>query len=86
MIADNATRVRGNFKEYCDKVYDEHEALLVTRKESKHLVLITLDEYEELKKAAENLDYMLKLNKSIEDAKCGRVVRMTMFETEGDES
>jgi len=86
MIADNATNVKDNFNKYCDRITDEHEALLVTRKENKHLVLITFDEYDELKKAADNLDYLIKLNKSIEDVNCGRVVRMTMFDTEGDEN
>lgn len=52
MLAANYTNFRKNLKAYCDKVHDEDEVLLVTRKGEKHLVVLSLEHYNRLEKAA----------------------------------
>ena len=38
MLAVNYTELRGNLKEYMDKVSDDFETLIVTRKKNKNIV------------------------------------------------
>ena len=48
MNAVNYTDLRRNLKSYMDKVYEEREPLIVTRKSSENIVLISLEEYNSL--------------------------------------
>ena len=45
MLATNFTNLRNNFKDYCDKVIDDAQPVIITRKNDKNVVLISLDEY-----------------------------------------
>jgi len=85
MIVDNYTNLRDNLKSYCDRVWEEKETLVISRKGAKNVVLISLDEYNELKKAATNLQYLNELNESIEQGKAGKLTRMPEFEDGDDE-
>ena len=55
MLAVNYSNLRDNLKDYCDKVSDDFETVIVTRKDDKNVVIISLDEYNNLK---ENLYIM----------------------------
>jgi len=48
MLAINYSTMRGHLKEYCDKVTDDHETVIVTRKNEKNVVIISLEEYNNL--------------------------------------
>ena len=48
MDAVSYSDLRGNLKNYMDKVYHDHEPLIITRKNSENLVLISIDEYNSL--------------------------------------
>ena len=48
MLAVNYSTIRNNFKNYCDKVTDDSETVIITRKDEKNVVLIGLDEYNNL--------------------------------------
>ena len=48
MLAVNYSAFRSNLKSYCDKVTDENETVIITRKADKNVVLISLKEYNEL--------------------------------------
>ncbi|MDO3410133.1 type II toxin-antitoxin system prevent-host-death family antitoxin [Saccharibacillus sp. CPCC 101409] len=48
MLAINYTEMRGNFKDYCDKVTDDFETVIITRKDNKNVVMISQDEYNNL--------------------------------------
>ena len=52
MIAVNFTTLRNNLKEYCDKATDEKETVIVTRKEEKNVVIMSLEKYNRIMKAA----------------------------------
>ena len=41
MLAVNYTELRGNLREYMDKVSDDFETLIVTRKKNKNIVMIS---------------------------------------------
>ena len=45
MLAVNYTTMRNNLKEYCDKATDNGETIIVTRKEDRNVVLISLEQY-----------------------------------------
>lgn len=45
MLAVNYTELRGNMKEYMDKVSDDFETLIVTRKKNKNIVMISEETY-----------------------------------------
>ncbi len=55
MLAVNYSNMRDNFKDYCDKVTDDYETVIVTRKNDKNVVMISLEEYNNMK---ENLYIM----------------------------
>ena len=45
MLAVNFTELRGNMKECMDKVSDDFETLIVTRKKNKNIVMISEETY-----------------------------------------
>ena len=55
MLAVNYSNMRDNFKDYCDKVTDDYETVIVTRENDKNVVMISLEEYNNMK---ENLYIM----------------------------
>ena len=62
MLAVNYSTIRNNFKDYCDKVTDDYETVIVTRKNEKNVVLISLEEYNNM---MENL-YIMSNRKNYE--------------------
>lgn len=76
MNAVNYSDLRRNLKSYLDHVYEDREALIVTRKNNENVVLISVDEYNSLKET----DYLLSsaanarhLEASLRDARGGNV-------------
>ena len=82
MLAVNYSTIRNNLKSYCDKVADDHETVIVTRKGEKNIVLISLDEWNRLSKAAVNAAYLARLDRAAADLKAGRGIVKTMEELE----
>ena len=82
MLAVNYSTIRSKLKDYCDKVTDNNETVIVTRKDEKNVVLISLDYYNEIMKALRNVEYLAKLDKSIEQIEQGKVVTKTLEELE----
>lgn len=82
MLAVNYSTIRENLKAYCDKVTDDNETVIVTRKDEKNVVIISLDEWNELQRALHNAEYLGRLNRSITDVKGGRGIVKTMDELE----
>ena len=82
MLAVNYSTLRNNLKDYCDTVTNEEETVIVTRKDEKNVVLISLNEYNMMAKAAKNAQYLSKLDRSIEQIKNGNVVTKTIEELE----
>ena len=82
MVAVNYSTIRRNLKDYCDKATDENETVIVTRKDEKNVVLISLEQYNEFIKSIKNLEYLNKLDKSFKQIEEGKVVVKTLEELE----
>ena len=85
MLAVNYSTIRNNLKEYCDKVTDEYETVIVTRKDEKNVVIISLEEYNSMVKAAKNAAYLDMVDRAIAQIENGKVVSKTMAELEAME-
>ena len=48
MDAVSYTDLRQNLKTYMDKVYQNHDPLIITRKNNENLVLVSIEEYNSL--------------------------------------
>lgn len=86
MLAVNYSTIRENLKSYCDKVTDDKETVIVTRKDEKNVVIISLEEWNLLQKTARNAEYLSKLDRSLGDIKAGRVVSKSIEELEAMEN
>lgn len=86
MLAVNYSTIRENLKSYCDRVTDNNETVIVTRKDEKNVVIISLEEWNALQKKARNAEYLWKIDRSIADMKAGRVITKTMDELEAMEN
>ena len=85
MLAVNYSTIRSKLKDYCDKATDDNETVIVTRKDEKNVVLISLEQYNELMKLARNEEYLNKIDKSIKQVEDGKVVIKTIEELEAME-
>lgn len=82
MLAVNYSTIRSNLKSYCDKATDEYETVIVTRKAEKNVVILSLEKYNAIMKAARNAEYLDMLDRSREQAAQGKTVIKSMEELE----
>ena len=80
MLAVNYSTLRNNLKGYCDKATEENETVIVTRKDERNVVILSLENYNMLSKAAQNTSYLTKIEKSRQDVKEGRTYTFTIDE------
>ncbi|MBQ6921307.1 MAG: type II toxin-antitoxin system Phd/YefM family antitoxin [Bacilli bacterium] len=74
MLAVNYSTLRNSLKSYCDHATDSEEVVVVTRKDEKNVVLMSLNQYNEMLKQINNSQYLKLLQKAIEQIKNGDVV------------
>lgn len=72
MLAVNYSTIRKNLKEYCDKATDAHETVIVTRKDEKNVVILSLERYNQLEKAARNAEYLAMIDRSMAQLEAGK--------------
>jgi antitoxin YefM len=82
MIAINFTTARSRLKDFCDKVTDEAETVIVTRKAEKNVVIISAERYNQLEKAERNAAYLSKLERGLDQVRAGYGIVKTMDELE----
>lgn len=84
MQAISVSEARQNFKKYCDDVVENNDIIIVSRNGNgkENMVWIDLSAYNELKKAQENLQYLMKVEESYKQLDEGKVVVKTMEELE----
>lgn len=82
MLAVNYSTIRSKLKDYCDKATEENETVIVTRKDEKNVVIMSLDKYNDIMRAARNAEYLDMIDRSMEQVKRGKVVVKTMEELE----
>ena len=82
MLAVNYSTIRNNLKDYCDKATDENEIVIVTRKDEKNVVLISLEKYNEFIRNMNNAEYTNKLDRAFKQVDEKKVVVKTIEELE----
>ena len=85
MLAVNYSTLRNSLKDYCDKATDEQETVIVTRKGEKNVVIISLDEYNRLQKAARNAEYLAMIDQGIAQLEAGKGQLHELIEVGTDE-
>ena len=85
MEAVNFSEFRENLKGFLDKSYDNHEPIIVTRKEGKNMVVISMEDYNSIMET----NYLLSnkanaehLFKSIEQIKKGKKIERKLEDFE----
>lgn len=74
MIAASYSKVRQNFKEYCDKATNDFETIIITRERGENVVMLSEAEYNNLLEnlyIRSNRKYYNELLKSIDQLKKG---------------
>ena len=84
-MAVNYSTIRNNLKNYCDKATDKGEVIIVTRKEEKNVVILSLDKYNQLMKAARNAEYLAMIDRGMEQIASGRGQQHELIEVAEDE-
>lgn len=73
MLAVNYTNLRDNMKTYMDKVTDDFETMIVTRKDNKNIVMISEESYNNLMENIyvmgnkSNYDWLMESKKQLEN-------------------
>ena len=81
MIATKQMDLRANIKKYFDLAFNG-EAVIVSRKQNRNVVVISEAEYNELQKAKRNAEYLAMLDKSMAEAEAGGFITKTIAELE----
>jgi antitoxin YefM len=85
MEAITYTNLRQNLKSYMDKVFNDHDPLIITRKNNENVVLMPIDEYNSLMETNYLLSHKANaehLQKSINQHKTGRTKERKLYENE----
>ena len=75
MLAVNYTNLRDNMKAYMDKVTDDYETMIVTRKDNKNVVMLSEESYNNLMENIHvmgnkaNYDWLMESKAQLESAK-----------------
>lgn len=85
MLAVNYSTIRENLKAYCDKVTDDSETVIITRKNEKNVVLISLEEWNNLQKAVKNAEYLAMIDRSMNQLYSGNGQQHELIEVDDDE-
>ncbi len=76
MLAVNYTTLRENMKSYMDKVTDDYETMIITRKDNKNVVMLSEEAYNNMMENIyvlgnkANYDWLMKGKAQLENGKC----------------
>jgi len=84
MLAVNYSTLRNNLKDYCDRATDGNETVIVTRKDEKNVVIISLESFNALSKAARNATYLDMIDRSMEQLAKGEGKVRELIEVDDD--
>ena len=88
MLAVNYTNLRENMKSYMDKVTDDYETMIITRKNNKNVVMISEENYNNLMENAylmgnkANYDWLMESKSQLEK---GKIVTKNLIEVDDNE-
>ena len=84
MLAVNYSTIRNNLKSYCDQATDNNETVIVTRKNEKNIVIMSLEQYNSMLKAAQNAEYLAKIDRSLEQLEKGQGTAHELIEADDE--
>lgn len=88
MLAVNYTNLRDNMKAYMDKVTDDYETMIVTRKDNKNVVMLSEESYNNLMENAyimgnkANFDWLMESKAQLGS---GNISVQNLIEVDADE-
>lgn len=88
MLAVNYTNLRDNMKTYLDKVTDDYETMIITRKDNKNVVMLSEESYNNLMENVyimgnkTNYDWLMESKAQLEK---GKVSTKNLVEVELNE-
>ena len=88
MLAVNYTNLRDNMKTYMDRVTDDYETMIVTRKDNKNVVMLSEETYNNLMENVyvmgnkANYDWLMESKKQLEK---GQISKHFLTEVLADE-
>lgn len=88
MLAVNYTTLRDNMKTYMDKITDDYETMIVTRKDNKNVVMLSEESYNNMMENIyvmgnkSNYDWLIESKTQLEN---GMVSTHDLPEVEADE-
>ncbi len=85
MLAVNYSTIRNNLKKYCDEATDNSETVIVTRKDEKNVVILSLEKYNQIIKAAQNAEYLAMIDRGIAQLSSGKGQQHELIEVDDDE-
>lgn len=85
MLAVNYSTIRNHLKTYCDQATDNNETVIVTRKDEKNVVILSLEKYNQIMKAARNAEYLAMLDRGIAQLSAGKGQLHELIEVDDDE-
>ena len=86
MLAVNYTTIRNNLKDYCDAATDNNEIIIVTRKNKKNVVIMSLEQYNQIMKAAHNAEYLAMIDRSMDQLSSGNGKKHELIEVDDEEA
>lgn len=72
MLVVNYSTIRNKLKDYCDEATDSQETVIVTRRNEKNVVILSLERYNQLVKAARNAEYLAMIDRSMAQLEAGK--------------
>lgn len=83
MLSVNYSELRNNLKDYCDRTIDNLETVLVTRKNNRNVVMISLEEYNNLVENSyimSDADYYKDLIQRAKDVEDDKIIEKKLIE------
>ena len=84
MLAVNYSTIRNNLKSYCDKASDSGEIVIVTRKDEKNVVILSLEKYNQMERAARNAEYLAMIDRGMKQLAEGRGQQHDLIEVKDE--
>ncbi len=84
MLAVNYSTIRNNLKNYCDQATDNNETVIVTRKQEKNVVILSLENYNKIMKAARNAEYLAMIDRAIDQFEAGKGQQHELIEVDDE--
>ena len=84
MLAVNYSTIRNNLKNYCDEATDNGETVIVTRKGEKNVVIMSLEKYNQIMRAARNAEYLSMIDRGIKQLESGKGQQHELIEVDDE--